>query len=327
MRAGGYTLRLLATPRIFAILQALAEGAQEMQGLRRCAGFPAQSTLRSQLGVLEGVNAIEKRRPDYLPSAPLEYSLTGAGRELLAVAEGLQRWLTEAPQGPLELGGDPARAAVKGLVDGWMARMLAPLAGEPLSLTQLGRKLTSVSYPTLARRLETMRLAEQVEEGERTGSGTPYVLRDWLRRGIAPLAVAVRWEHRHEPRGSEPVTREEIGSAMTIVTRLLELPPEPSSICQLAVRVPGGDSRKRPLGSAVMRAGTLVFGPVYPQRKPDAWISGTVEQWFSTVIDGDTRGLRLSGDRDLWLDAFRRLHEIVDQAAHPEASRSPEKPD
>ncbi len=231
MRAGAQTLTLLGAPRNYLILQALAEGPARLFELRREAGSPAQSTLRAHLKALEGVAAIAKRRQDSFPGT-LEYELTEPGAELMEVAEHLRRWLAEAPAGPFEPGTDPARAAVKGLVDGWLAHMLAPLATEPLSLTELDRRLTTVSYPTIERRLETMRLVAQVETGERSIAGTPYVLSPWLRRGLAPLAAAARWEHRNAPAGAEPITRLEVESSLAIVAPLVSLPSEPSGVCR-----------------------------------------------------------------------------------------------
>jgi DNA-binding HxlR family transcriptional regulator len=296
VRAGGHTLILLANPRVLPILRSLAEGTRGRQDLRRAAGFPAQSTLRSQLEALEGLGVTAKQRPEVFPGA-YEYDLTPVGAELLEVADALERWLAQAPRGPLDLGSDPGRAAIKGLVDGWFARMLAPMAARPLSLTELDQEV-AVSYPTLERRLEAMRLNEQVEEVERDRGGTPYTPTDWLRRGIAPLAIAARWEHRNRPPDADPITRLEIESAIRIVADLVELPVQTSGICQLSVRMPEG-KRSRALGVIEIEEGKLAFGGAYPQRKPDAWASGNVEQWFSLVIDAKARGMRLSGNRDL----------------------------
>ena len=299
MRAGGKALTLLGGRRNFLILHALADGPRGQLELRRAAGFPAQSTLRGHLKTLEETGAIVKRRRDGFPGA-LEHELTEAGDELLVVAEHLRRWLADAPRGPIEPGGDAARAAVKGLVDGWLARMLAPLADRALSLTELDRQLTTISYPTIERRLEAMRLAEQVEERERSAGGTPYALAPWLRRGLMPLAVAARWEHRHRIEGTDPVTRLEIEAALKISAPLLSLLPSSSGLCQVAVRVPADSrSRRRVLGFIELRDGGVSLVAPYPQRKPDAWISGTADAWFDAVIEGDERKLRKSGDPQL----------------------------
>ena len=304
MRAGAQTLTLLGAPRNYLILRALVEAPKGQLELRRAAGSPAQSTLRGQLRTLAEIGAIERRRRDAFPGA-LEFELTESGRELLVVGEHLSRWLSRAPAGPLELGGDAAKAAVKGLVDGWIGYMLRPLADGPLSLTELDRRVSTISYPTIERRLETMRLADQVKVGSRAGAGTPYELNPWLRRGIAPIVVAARWEDRNRPDEAAPITRLEVDTALAIARPLLAIEPALSGVCQVSVRAPTPEKkRRRLLPAIVVRDGEIIsFSGAYPQRKPDAWASGTSEAWLSTLIDGERRGLRVSGDRAM-IDAL-----------------------
>lgn len=298
MRAGGWALTLLGAPRIFLILQSLSEGKKTQLELRRDAGSPAQSTLRGHLQTLEGIGAVARERQDTFPGT-LEYELTEAGHELYRVAGSAERWLADAPGRPLELGADPAKAAIKGLVEGWSATVLTALASGPLSLTGLDKRISAVSYPSIERCLQTMRLAEQLEVGKRGSNGTPYALTEWLRRGLTPLTIAARWEHRHHPEGADPVERGDVGDALLIGGPLFKLSGGTSGICQLAVRIPGGEKQDRSLAFLEIRDGRLSFGGVYPQVKPDAWASGTAETWFATVIDADTTGLRLSGDTEL----------------------------
>jgi DNA-binding HxlR family transcriptional regulator len=298
LRAGGYTLTLLGAPRNFLILRSLGEGTKGQLDLRRDAGFPAQSTLRGTLAALEATGAIGKRRGDSFASA-FEYDLTYAGRELLTVAASLERWLAGAPQKPIEMGSDQAKAAIKGLVEGWCASVLTVLAEGPLSLTELDKRISSISYPTLERCLDTMRLAEQVEVGKRSPRGTPYALTDWLRRGLSPLALGARWEHRQRPDGFDPVCRGDIDDAMMLGGPLFKLSETVNGVCQLAVRIPDGKDQRRALGYLEVRDGKMSFGVAYSEIKPDAWASGTMDTWFATLLDADTAGLRISGDHDL----------------------------
>lgn len=319
MRAGGQTLTLLGNPRNSLILRALAEGTKGQRDLRRDAGFPAQSTLRGHLETLEKAGVIDKRRRDSFPGT-LEYDLTDPGRELLAVAASLERWLAGAPRGPVELGSDAARAAIKGLVEGWSAAVLTTLANGPLSLTELDMRIAAISYPTLERCLDTMRLAEQLEVGERTARGTPYEVTEWLRQGLGPLALGARWEHRHQPDGVDPIEHADIDGALMLGGPLFKLSGEVSGVCQLAVKTPGGKKQRRSLGFVEVRSGKVNFRAVYSQDKPDAWASGTMDTWFATVIDADPSGLRMSGDRDLAEAVFEGVHKALfkDGAGQPE---------
>lgn len=310
MRAGGQTLILLGNPRNFLILKSLAEGTKGQRDLRRDAGFPAQSTLRGHLETLEKAGVIDKRRLDSFPGT-LKYDLTDPGKELLGVATSLGRWLAAAPRGPIELGSDPAKAAIKGLVEGWSGTVLTTLADGPLSLTELDKRIAAISYPTLERCLDTMRLAEQLKVGQRTPKGTPYAVTDWLRRGLAPLTLSARWEHRHRPDGVDSITHDDIDGALMLGGPLFKLSGEVSGVCQLAVKIPDGKKQRRSLGFVEVRSGEVNFRAVYPQVKPDAWASGTMDTWFATLIDADTSGLKLSGDRDLAEAVFDGLHRAL----------------
>lgn len=301
---------LLGSPRIFLILRSLTEGKKGQLDLRRDAGLPAQSTLRGHLNTLETAGAVSRERRDSFPGT-LEYELTEVGRELFAVAEGVGRWLAQAPSGPLELGTDPAKAAIKGLVEGWSAAVLTTLASGPLSLTELDKRISAVSYPTIERCLQTMRLAEQLEVGDRSSKGTPYALTDWLRRGLTPLAVAARWEHRQGPDGVEPIGQGDLDDAVLLGGPLFKLSGSVNGVCQLAVRIPDGKEQRRALAYIEVQDGELSFGTAYPQVKPDAWVSGTADTWFATVIDADTAGLRLSGDAGLAGEIFDSVREAL----------------
>jgi DNA-binding HxlR family transcriptional regulator len=310
VRAGGFALTLLGAPRIFLILQSLTEGPKGQFELRRDAGAPAQSTLRGHLNTLEAVGAIAKERQNSFPGT-LAYELTDAGRELGDIAASAGRWLARAPSGPLELGTDPARAAIKGLVEGWSATVLSALASGPQSLTELDKRISAVSYPSIERCLQTMRLAEQLEVGERGSKGTPYALTEWPRRGLTPLAVAARWEHRHDPEGASPIERGDIDDAVLVGGPLFKLSGTADGICQLAVRIPDRKRHDRSLAFVEVKDGELSFGSVYPQVKPDAWASGTEKTWFATVLDADTTGLRRNGDAELIGAIFDSVREAL----------------
>jgi len=92
---------------------------------------------------------------------------------------------------------------------------------------------------------------------------------------------------------------------------LFDLPGRLSGICQLAVGDPHGSAKDRRLGYIEVRRRELSYGEAYPEIKPDAWASGTVDSWFATVIDTNPDSLKLSGDQDLALAIFERLHKAL----------------
>jgi DNA-binding HxlR family transcriptional regulator len=205
-RAGSRVLSLLSTPLNFLILRALSERPLRLAELRKVTGLPAQTTLRGHLASLNELGAVAKRPTQQMPYT-VENELTPMGRDLLYVGDRLEAWLNRAPDGPISLESGGAKGAVKALLDGWGSRMMRALAARPLSLTELDRLISDLSYPALERRLCSMRLAGLVEAQPSVGAGTPYALSDWARRGIGPLVAAGHCEHRHISPEAAPVTQ------------------------------------------------------------------------------------------------------------------------
>jgi DNA-binding HxlR family transcriptional regulator len=309
-RSGAQTLVLLAAPLNILILRTLLDGPKQQAELRREAGSPAQTTLRAQLKRLEGIGAIEKHRRDRFPGV-LEYGLTTVGGNLISVVDVLERWLDAAPGGPLPLGGAAAKAAVKALAEGWSTTMLRALAAGPLSLTELDRVIGSLSYPSLERRLGALRLAGLVEARNGNGRGTPYEVTDWLRRGIAPLAVAARWERRHIPDMTAPIGRIDAEAAFLLSVPLLRPAAEASGTCRMAVEIPNG--RERRLAGVLVEVGRggIASCNAHLEGHPDAWVLGPAAAWLEAVIEHDSGGLELGGDCRLGRSLLDGLNEAL----------------
>lgn len=306
-RAGARTLSLLAAPLNAQALRALGEEPKKQVDLRRETGQPAQSTLRAQLKKLGEAGLIEKRRRNHFPGV-LEYELSEAGRGLLPVIGGLERWLAAAPGGELELGAPAARAAVKALTDGWSTTMLRALAARPLTLTELDGVISSLNYPSLERRLSAMRLAGLIEVRRGEGRGTPYEIAPWCRAGIAPLVLATRWERRHGPAGSPPVAKLDVETAFLLATQLLAPPAELSGSCRLAVDV-GNEGGAVLAGVLVsLREGQVASCTTKLQGNPDAWASAPLSGWLAAVIERDHAALELGGDCALARMLVDELH-------------------
>jgi DNA-binding HxlR family transcriptional regulator len=300
---------LLAAPLNVLVLHSLAEGPKQQAELRREAGSPAQTTLRAQLKRLEATGAIEKHRRNRFPGV-LEYELTDAGEDLLLVTRVLKRWLEKASDGPLQLGGNPANAAIKALAEGWSTTMLRALAARPLSLTELDSVIGSLSYPSLERRLSALRLPNLVEPQPNGGRGTPYGATDWLRQGVAPLVAAARWERRHRPKISPPIGRLDIEAVMLLAIPLMRLPDDLSGSCRIAAEITNGDHR---LSGAIaeVSAGRIVSCSTQLRGNPDAWALGTVSAWLSAMLEHDLDRLDMGGDRQLARALAEGLHQCL----------------
>jgi DNA-binding HxlR family transcriptional regulator len=309
-RSGAQTLLLLATPLSSAILRLLADGTVQQAELRRSTGAPAQTTLRAQLKKLVDVGAIDKRRRNRFPGV-LEYELTAAGRDLLFVADVLERWLSLAPDGPLALDSSAAKTAIKALAEGWSATMLRALAASPLSLTQLDGVIASLSYPALERRLAVLRLAGLIEASPIPAKGIPYAVTGWLRTGVAPLVAAARWERRHAAATAPPIGPLDAEAAFMLTVRMLRPPPGVGGSCRLAMEIPHRDGRR--LAGVVLRVrdSGIESCSANLDGNFDAWALGPPAAWLNAMIEGDAPNLELGGDRAFVRALIDGLHQVL----------------
>ncbi len=298
-RSGAQTLTLLSAPLNVSILEALAGGPRQQSELRRAVGFPAQTTLRAQLKALAQIGALERQRRNRFPGV-LACELTAPGRELLSVLNVLSRWLERASRGPIGLGTNEAKTAIKALAEGWSTTMLRALAATPLSLTELDRIISSLSYPSLERRLSTMRLAGLVEARTGNGRGTPYAITDWQRLGVAPLAAAARWESRHLVGQSTPLTPLDVEAAFLLAVPPLRLPVNHSGSCRIAAEIPNCAGRDLAgVTIAIGNDGTIESCTTNLEGPTDAWAFGSPGAWLDALVETDLSGLELGGDRPL----------------------------
>jgi len=293
-------LSLLAAPLSVPILRAHLDGPLRLPDLRERIGGAAQTTLRGQVGNLRGIGALERRVRSGMPYT-VENELTEAGRGVLAVAEAVEAWLDKAPQGPIVLGSEPAKGALRALIGGWSSTMLRALAARPLSLTELSSVISDHSYPALERRLSTMRAARQVEPRPDEGRGAkPYAVTEWARHAVGPLVAAGRCECRHFSEITEPLTRIDIEAAFLLAVPLVDLGVTRSCSCLLAVdrgNDKGTESSDRLAGvCAEIRQGEVISCTSRLEQNPSTWALGSIESWVDAILDGELQRLRIGGD-------------------------------
>jgi DNA-binding HxlR family transcriptional regulator len=305
---------LLGTSPNPVLLRVLAEGPTRAAELQSRGGLPG-STLRTRLRGLVDADAIAARRNGGFPRGSAEYELTGAGEGLLVVAEILERWLAESPNGPRPRGGDGAKAAIAALVEGWSASLLRALAAKPLSIADLDSLISTINYPSLERRIAAMRLAGQVEACPAKGRETPYAVTTWLRRGVAPLLAAIRWERLHLPGGSVSIAGMDVETAFLLAMPLLGQDGAHSGSCRLAVELPNGRERRLAGVLANVDEGSVSSCTSRLDGRADAWVSGSVSAWFRALIDHDLASLELGGDCRLAGVLVGGLHRALFKAA------------
>jgi DNA-binding HxlR family transcriptional regulator len=307
-RSGATALSLLAAPLNVHLLQALEDGSLPLIDLRRAVGSPPQSTMRVYSRTLVELGTLERQRQAAFPGT-VEYASTESGRALLAIGQILERWLQEAPVGPISLGTTASKSATKALVEGWSTNIIRALAAKPLSLTDLNRLIPRISYPSLERRLGALRLADLVEPYPGEGRGTPYRATPWLRRAIVPLAAGAWWERRYL---AEPpqIGRLDVEAAFLLAIPLIELPPEVSGKCRLAVEIQGGSS---PVFAGVLicvEDGKVVSCSSRLEGEAEGWASGSASSWMRRM-NGQEADLEIGGDADL----VREIVEAIRKSA------------
>lgn len=312
MRTGAYALSLLAAPINVQAITALDQGPKSLVDLRRAAGSPPPTTFRGHLKALTELGALERGQGEDGGGGVI-YELRDSGRELLSVAETLNAWLAEAPDGPIELGSAAAKSAVKAAAEGWSTGIMRALASKPLTLTELDRLIADVTYPSLERRLEAMRLAGQIEAVPSKGRGTPYTVTEWLRKAIAPLIAGVHWERTHRTEQTAPVTRVDVEAAFMIAIPMLDLPADVSGRSRLAVQLNGNEAAKQRLAGVMVEVERGRIGNCTSrlEGEPAASGIGTATAWIRAVTDPDPARLDIDGDRRLASALVDGLHEVL----------------
>jgi len=304
-RAGGIVLSLLAVPLCAPILRAHLDGPLRLPELRERISGAATTTLRGQVGNLRAIGALERQ---VLPGVPytVENRLSECGHEILEVAEQVEAWLSRAPQGPIELGSEAAKGAIRALVGGWDSTVIQALAAEPLSLTELSASIGGLNYPALERRLSAMRVARQIAvQPNASGQAKPYAVTEWTRRAVGPLLAAGRCECRHLAERAGPAVEDDIEAAFLLAIPLATLSATKSGSCLLAVIEQSdgatadydqADGLRRVAGVRVEVSRGRVTSCVRDvEPGPGASADGSVEAWTKAVVEGSLEELRVGG--------------------------------
>jgi DNA-binding HxlR family transcriptional regulator len=312
VRAGSKALSLLSVPLNVQMLTAMAEEKTiSLMTLRRMTGTPPQTTMRGRIRTFSEMNILTKRsQSQFAGSVDLE--LTRTGRDLVEVAEQMQAWLNLAPDFPVELGTPSAKSTIGALSEAWSATIVRALAARPLSLTELNSLLRGITYPSLERRLAALRHSGQIEVCAANGGRTPYRVTAWLRRAVAPLLSAVRWERSTLGRSAPPITALDVEAILLLAIPLVELPVDLSGTCRLAVEL--RDSLERPSFAGVrlvIRDGRLASCSTRLEGDVDAWASCNVSTLSAAILAGDTTGMEIGGDGELARSLIDGVHQAL----------------
>lgn len=291
------------------MINALGGGGRSLIDLRREAGSPPQTTMRVHLRRLREVGVVEAHRREEFPGTA-HYELTDSGRFLLEVSRQLSLWLGRGPRGPIELGTAEAKSVIKALVGGWSAGIVRALAVRPLALTELDRVISSLSYPSLERRLAAMRLHDLVESAREGRRGNPYVVTDWLRLAVIPIAAAACWERRYWSQ-APPITNRDIEAAFLLALPLTHPPADTTGFCRLAVQMANGSIGRLAGATVEARGGEIISCTTRIEGSPDASALGTPSTWLSALLSPHVHQLEMQGDSRLATALITAMHQAL----------------
>lgn len=311
MRAGAAALSLLAAPLNVHVLTSLSDEETPLANLSRAVGHPPPTTMRSYLKGLADWGLVDRQQEAGFPGT-VAYSLTLPGERFLTVASALQEWLARAPDGPIVLSEPAATSAIKALVEGWNSKIVRVLASRPLALTELARLIPSLTYPTLERRVGSMRRSGQLRASRlhRTSRGTPYEATPWLRHAASPLFAAVSWEREWAVAQTKSLGRIDIEALFLLTIPLLDLPGGLSGRCRLAVEMGPGPQPEYGGATVNVQGGRIRGWSSRLGQDVDAWAEGTTASWFGWMGGWRSGPLDLGGDRKLagaTAEAFRQV--------------------
>jgi len=314
-------LSLLSTPVNVSVLRALENEPLSLVELRRTVGSVPQTTMHKHLRHLSEAGIVVRRRQNQFPGNA-EYALARSGSELISVARAARAWLADSPDGSLSLGENAANRAIKALAAGWSSNMIRAFAARPLSLTELNRLISTLTYPSLERRLGAMRYAGLLEARLGQGRATPYAATNWLRTAIGPLVSAANWERHRAASHSRPIDRIDVESAFLLTVPLLELPTDVSGMCRLSVELRNGGGEPSFAGVLVdIRDGQVVSCVSKLQGGVVGWASGSPISWFDAVLAQDFDGLEIGGHSGLVVTVLDRLRSSINLARKSRSCR------
>lgn len=296
--AGSRALAIFAHSLNGKVLRAHADHSLGSTELGEILRWTPETSLRLSVSDMRSFGALVRLEPKGTARFPTS-ELTIAGRELLLVASALETWLLRSPYGPLALEGIAGPSAIKALIAGWDSTLIRELAAQSLTLTELSANIAVHSYPSLGRRLAKLRSANLVTQALTTPGGRPQEVSDWLRRGVAPLSVAGRWEQRHMLAEARSGSRADLEAVFLLAMPLIQLAPQISGTCALTVLMPtqGSSSPEGEVAgvSIGITDGKIISCIAGTTFTPTTWALGTSEAWNDALVDGRLGALRFRG--------------------------------
>lgn len=303
-------LRLLSAGATGAILMALGEGPlRTMELTERVPGYSARTIYR-YAGRLAELEVVSREEEPGVPSKVVHALTDECGAELYQLVNRFaDASLTRLPDGRIDAA---AWASLGLLADLWETGMVADLACEGRSATQLAKGAHGLSYHQVQRRANLFKAGGLLTMAPGQGNRRCYELTEKTRRKTGLLAGIARWRNRHViAEDEEGMTAKEMATVLRTALPLASLPAHPGKRLQLSVRSEdeaGADEAE--VWADVEDRGGL-HACVDPLAERDGWARGTVEAWISVLLDGDSTGVLLGGEEALVSACLDSLFETL----------------
>jgi len=273
---------------IAGILRAHADGPLSRAELEQRLGWAAEASLRAATAELCAQGALEREG-----RRPIVTRLTPGGRDLLRLADSLERWHSRAPFKISDLDDPVARGIIRTLLAGWESTIVHALAERPRRLSELKGETPGQSYSALKRCFARMRAAGLVESLDGTVRSPAYEATAKLRRAAGPLSIAIRWDLDHSPDTQVGIL--DLEAILLLVLPLIRL-PRVSGSCLLAMAEPqpAGDNSPAAVRIAV-KEGQIVDASLDVGETSDTWAVASPKGWLEAAVDGSHSAVRTWG--------------------------------
>lgn len=269
--------------------------------------------LRLMAGGLEAATVRIHPQTDYEEPDPDEptFGIAPGGEEMLPIANSIEYWLLRAPEGPMIYGEARTEDTIEALSEAWNIAFIHAFAHGPKTLADLDRAVKTADRAQIEQLLLRMRRAGAVQLRSGEGESAVYEGTEWLRRAIAPLALAARADRRQFGDETMPIDALDVESGLLMALPLVPMPKGVSGTCRLAVAMEEGPAA--PLVGvtvAVAEGGVVSCNPGL-DLDTSAEVTGDLRAWGDAVLDEQISRLTYSGDRSVGRTLIKRLHEIL----------------
>lgn len=303
-------LRLLGAGATGAILMALGEGPlRTMELTERVPGYSPRTIYR-YAGKLAELEVVSRDEEPGVPSKVVHALTDECGEELYQLVNRFaDASLTRLPDGRIDA---TAWASLGLLADLWETGMVADLACEGRSATQLAQGEHGLSYHQVQRRAGLFKVGGLLAMSPGEGNRRCYALTEKTRRKMGLLAGIARWRNRHVVAADEEgMTAEEMATLLRTVLPLAAAPGRQGKCLQLSVR---SEDEAGAAGEEVwadIEPEGKVHSCVDPPAERDGWAQGTVEAWIPVLLDGDSGEILVGGDEGFVSECLDSLYETL----------------